>query len=170
MPLEKCWGCLPSFFQGNWWFRKTLHSDVGAQCLHHSLLAGVGGKRWFFNWMQVVTIWLHFCILPHIGDARSNTLCSAFVLSAWSGSDEDIFLRGSDFEVWTTGREVTRSCACCRLPSGKPAPGCSRSVTLHWDWLTTKSHSLHICRGILCSQIIWSQGLCFFLLVAGTVS
>lgn len=159
MPLEKRRGCLPSFFQGNCWFRKTLHSDVGARCLHHSLLAGVGGKRWFFNWMQVVRIWLHFCILPHIGDAGSNTLCSAFVLSSWSGSDEEIFLRGSDFEVWTTGREVTWSCACCRPTSGKPAPGCSRSVTLHWDWLTTKSHTLHICRGILCCQIIWSQGL-----------
>lgn len=170
MSLEKCRGCLPACFQGNCWFSKTLQSDVGEQYLHHSLLAGVGGKGWFFNWMQVVRIWLHFCILPHTGDAGSNTLGSAFVLSAWSGSGEDASLRGSDFEVWATESEVTWSCACCSPTSEKCAPGCSRSVTPLWDWLTTKPHSLRICRGILCCQIIWSQGLCFFLLVAGTVS
>lgn len=49
--------------------------------------------------MQVVRIRLHFCILPHTDDAGSNTLDSAFVLSAWSVSDENISLRGSEFEI-----------------------------------------------------------------------
>jgi len=41
---------------------------------------------------EVVWIWLYFCKLPHTGSAGSGVLGSAFVLSAWSGNGDNIFL------------------------------------------------------------------------------